>query len=626
MSPAVSAEPLWKISGVRFFCPPVLWPREPIDLAIPPGRTVLLGPSGAGKTSLIEVLVRFTNPHGGSARGPARLAWVPQDHGLWQKHTVREHLTLVGATEEECDELLEAFDLGRPRDLPASILSVGEAARLSVARALAQKAPVIVMDEPLAHVDTARVGKYWRVIREHIARTGASFVFATHSPEIALAEAEHAICLRDGAVVFSGKIAELYEQPASEELANFLGLTNWLTPDDTRAWLGESWSSARSVRPERLLVETAQDGTQVVTDSRFFGSHAETDVRASDGSTRTFLHRPSETPAAGTRVKLRALLRAIVCLVLAAFFSAGCKRSDSTATISVKSWHTWMLPPDIPVKPLLTRMLSVEGVMQPTPRSLTTGPHDELAVMDTAGRVLIYDANGALLRQWKMLDVQFGKPEGIVWLKDDRIVVCDTHYRRLVWFDQKGNVLKTLGQHGKGRGEFIYPVGICLDAAENLYVCEYGGNDRVQVFTRDGDWLREFGSPGTGEAQFQRPSGLVWHEGKVFVADAINNRVLVFGDAGKFLGLLGAGADGKNAPIFNLPYDITLAPDGSLYVIEYGAGRLTKLSLDGKVLARYGESGTGEAQFATPWGLVADSQGRIFVADTKNRRIVALQL
>ena len=271
-------------------------------------------------------------------------------------------------------------------------------------------------------------------------------------------------------------------------------------------------------------------------------------------------------------------------------------------------------------------MLPTDGAMQPTPRSLTTGPHDELAVMDTAGRVLIYDADGALLRQWKMLDVQFGKPEGIVWLRDDRIVVCDTHYRRLVWFDQQGRVLKTLGQHGKGHSEFIYPVGICKDAVENLYVCEYGGNDRVQVFTRDGEWLREFGSPGTGTAQFQRPSGLVWHGGKVFVADAINNRVLVFSDAGKFLGLLGASADGKGAPAFNLPYDITLAPDGALYVIEYGAGRLTKLSLDGRVLGHYGSSGTGEAQFATPWGLVADSSMRVLVADTKNRRIVSLQL
>ena len=612
MSPAVSAEPLWQISGARFFGPPVLWPREPIHLAIPPGRTVLLGPSGAGKTSLIEVLVGFASPHGGSARGPADLAWVPQDHGLWRAHTVRENLTLVGATAEECDALLEAFDLGKLRDFHAHVLSVGEAARLSVARALAQKTPVIVMDEPLAHVDTARVGKYWRAIREHIGRTGASLVFATHAPDIALAEAEHAICLREGAVVFSGKVADLYEQPASEELANFLGPANWLTPDHARVWLGETWPAARCVRPERLLLEVAADSAHVVTGSRFFGSHAETDVRADGGSARTFHHRPNEPPATGTRVKLRALLRSLLCLTWLLFFSAGCKRDDGTATIAVKSWRTWMLPTD--------------GAVQPTPRSLTTGPHDELAVMDTAGRVLIYDANGALLRQWEMLDVQFGKPEGIVWLKDDLIVVCDTHYRRLVWFDQKGNVLKTLGQHGKGRGEFIYPVGICKDAAENLYVCEYGGNDRVQVFTRDGEWLREFGSPGTGTAQFQRPSGLVWHGGKVFVADAINNRVLVFSDAGKFLGLLGADADGKSAPIFNLPYDITLAPDGALHVIEYGAGRLTKLSLDGKLLGRYGSSGTGEAQFATPWGLVADSRGRIFVADTKNRRIVALQL
>ena len=612
MSPAVSAEPLWQISGVRFFCPPVLWPREPIDLAIPAGRTVLLGPSGAGKTSLIEVLVRFAAPNGGTMRGPAKIAWVPQDHGLWRAHTVREHLTLVGATEAECDTLLETFDLGRLRDLHASILSVGESARLSVARALAQQAPVIVMDEPLAHVDTARVGKYWRTIREHIARTGASFVFATHSPEIALAEAEHAICLNEGAVVFSGEVSELYEQPASEELANFLGPANWMTPDDARRWLGSEWPEARCIRPERLLVEPVASGTEAVTGSRFFGSHAETDLRAADGNTRTFIHRPTDPPATGTRVKLRALLRTIACIASLLFFSSGCKRDDGTATIPVKSWRTWMLPAD--------------GAVQPTPRSLTTGPHDELAVMDTAGRVLIYDAEGALLRQWKMLDVQFGKPEGIVWLKDDRIVVCDTHYRRLVWFDQQGRVLKTLGQHGKGHGEFIYPVGICKDAAENLYVCEYGGNDRVQVFTRDGEWLREFGSPGTGTAQFQRPSGLVWHNGKVFVADAINNRVLVFSDAGKFLGLLGADTDGKSAPGFNLPYDITLTPDGAFFVIEYGAGRLTKLSPDGKVLGRYGDSGTGEAQFATPWGLVADSRMRVFVADTKNRRIVALQL
>ena len=583
-----------------------------ISLAVPRGVTAVLGASGAGKTSLLNLLAGFEKPTSGKLRGDTRVAWVPQNDGLWPDCTAREHLTECGASTDEADRLLAAFDIGHCAKSRPAKLSHGERNRLAVARALAMTPRTLVFDEPLAHVDSARAGKFWRVIRGHVARGGVSFVFATHSPEIALAEAEHAICLRDGSVAFSGEIASLYEQPESEELANFLGPANWLTPDDAHTWLGETWTHARCVRPERTLVESAVDGAHIVTASRFLGSHAETDLQMDNGCTRTFLHRPREAPVTRSRVKLRALLRAIVCLVLAAFFSTGCKRNDSTATIAVKSWRTWMLPTDGPV--------------QPTPRSLTTGPHDELAVMDTAGRVLIYDANGALLRQWKMLDVQFGKPEGIVWLKDDRIVVCDTHYRRLVWFDQQGQVLKALGQHGKGRGEFIYPVGICLDAAENLYVCEYGGNDRVQVFTRDGEWLREFGSRGTGPGQFERPSGLVWRDGKVFVADAINNRVHIFTDAGKYLGLLGAGADGSSAITFNLPYDITLAPDGNFYVIEYGGGRLLRISPEGKLLAQYGHTGSGEGEFATPWGVVADSRSRIFVADTKNRRIVSLQL
>jgi len=608
MSPAVSAEPLWQLSGIRFFGSPTGWPREPFDLAIPPGRTALLGESGAGKTSLIEVLVGFSKPSGGIVRGPAKLAWVPQDHGLWHKHTVREHLTLVGASAEESDALLAEFDLGKLAGSKAAALSLGEAARLSVARALAQNAPVVVMDEPLAHVDSARAGKYWRAIREHITRTQASFILATHTPEIALSEAEHAICLREGSVAFTGKVAELYENPTSPEMANFLGPANWMTSRDASQWLGEQWSNARCVRPERIVIEPASDGPHTVSDSRFFGSCTETTLCAEDGRSHTFFHRPAEAPRTGLRVKLRILLRTLTSLMLLGLCLAGCKRGAQTDELAVKSWRTWMLPAD--------------GAVQPTPRSLATGPHDEIAVMDTAGRVLIYDANGALLRQWKMLDVQFGKPEGIVWLKDDRIVVCDTHYRRLVWFDQQGNVLKTLGQHGKGHGEFIYPVGICKDAAENLYVCEYGGNDRVQVFTRDGEWLREFGTPGTGAGQFQRPSGLAWHEGKVFVADAINNRVLVFTDAGKFIGPLG----GAQLPAFNLPYDIAFAPDGNLYVIEYGAGRLSRISPDGKLLGRYGRTGRGDGEFATPWGLTVDSKMRVLVADTMNRRLVSLQL
>lgn len=262
------------------------------------------------------------------------------------------------------------------------------------------------------------------------------------------------------------------------------------------------------------------------------------------------------------------------------------------------------------------------GATQPTPRSLTVGPNDQLAVLDTAGRILIYDANGKLLRQWKMLDVQFGKPEGIVWLKDNRLVVCDTHYFRLVWFDLEGRMLKTVGKRGHGPGEFVFPVGICTDANENLYVCEYGGHDRIQKFTREGELLAEFGSSGTEPGQFQRPSGLTWHDGQIYIADAVNNRIHHYTDSGKYVGLLGK----PELPTLNLPYDITIAPDGCLYIVEYGAGRLSKFTTDGELLGTFGKTGQGTDEFATPWGLTVNSKMQVFVADTKNRRLVTLQL
>jgi len=294
-------------------------------------------------------------------------------------------------------------------------------------------------------------------------------------------------------------------------------------------------------------------------------------------------------------------------LALAAAIWSGCSR-QGIKQLDAREWKTWQLPP--------------EGPSMPTPRSLATGPHDELAVLDTAGRVTIYDPAGALVRQWHMLDVSVGKPEGIVFLRDGRIVICDTHYFRIVYFDAEGHWLRNFGQKGEGRSEFVYPVGICKDPEENLYICEYGGHDRVQKFTREGEWLGEFGTFGTARDQFQRPSGLTWHDGKIYVADAINNRVLIFTDKGQFVGNLG---DPQPA-VFDLPYDIALGPDRLFYVIEYGAGRLSRLNPNGKLLGQLGKTGGGTGEFATPWGLTIDSTGQIYVADTKNRRIVSLRL
>ena len=262
-----------------------------------------------------------------------------------------------------------------------------------------------------------------------------------------------------------------------------------------------------------------------------------------------------------------------------------------------------------------------EGLKIPAPRAVTAAPDGAIYVLDNVGRVLAFDAQTKPVRQWWMPECSVGKPERILVARDGRLVVADTHYHRVVIFDAAGNVQFMFGEKGEGPGEFIYPVAVAEDDRQNLYVCEYGGNDRVQVFRPDGTYVSEFGKCGAGPGEFQRPSGVVWRDGLLYIADAFNNRIHVFHEDGRPADL----PDGAFSADLHYPYDIAAAPQGEFYVVEYGAGRVTKFSSTGRLLGRYGTTGADAGQFETPWGLSVDPAGRVLVADTGNRRLVRLQ-
>jgi ABC-type multidrug transport system ATPase subunit/DNA-binding beta-propeller fold protein YncE len=616
---------LWQLEGVG------LGQRlRDITLRIEPGVTAVLGHSGAGKTSLLNLLVGFEKPDAGKLtaefnRGSHRISlfWVPADGGLWPHLTVAEHIAVVAQASrlrisetaapethrrDACatNRWLEEFDLTHRRDSRPDTLSAGEQARLSVARALAADAAVLVMDEPLEHVDPSRVGKYWQIIRRHLAEKNTSLIFATHSPRPVLAEARRVICLRDGCVHYDGEVEKLYWHATSPELAGCLGEANWMEPEASCLWLRREEPAARCFRPEQISVQPDEQSPFVVESSRFQGAVAEVELRHEPtGAVRTFYHRPSSNHLAqGTRIVLKTLVCLLFCLHV-----AGCRQSSTGPAIPVAEIHSWSVPP--------------EGLLQPAARSLTIGNHGEVIALDTGGRVLVYAADGSIARQWQMPESKNGNPEGVCVLRDGRIVVGDTHYHRVVVFAPGGQTFTTFGKEGQGPGEFIYPVAVAKDAQENLYIAEYGSNDRVQKFTSDGKFLLAFGAFGTKPGEFQRPSGLVWHDGKIYAADAFNNRIQVFTDDGKFLKIL----DSSEQPLaLRFPYDLKLGPDDTLYAVEYGAGRVTRFDLNGRLLGRFGTTGSGAGQFATPWGIAVDSQKRIYVADTGNRRIVELQM
>ncbi len=295
---------------------------------------------------------------------------------------------------------------------------------------------------------------------------------------------------------------------------------------------------------------------------------------------------------------------ALLAVALLGSATSGCGRRTSDHLYQHEA--VWPMPP------------SATGI--PAPRSLCTTTNGELVVLDTIGRVLVYDSDSTLVRQWKMPATSVGRPEGIVELLDGSILVADTHYHQMVKFSPDGVVLATWGSKGEGPGEFIYPVAVTQATDGSIYVAEYGGNDRIQVFTRQGDYLRSFGSFGTDEGQFQRCSGLTFLKGRLYIADAINNRIQVYTPEGERVATFSAAGD----TAFRFPYDITTTPEGTLAVIEYSAGRITLIDGDGGLIGRYGTTGRGEGGFATPWGIAAGGDGRLFVADTGNHRIVVV--
>jgi len=602
----------------------------PLNLLVPRGVTAVLGPSGAGKTTLLNLLTGFQRPTSGQVHRErsidhARLQmfWCPPDFGLWSDCTVREHLERVmpstgishshlddtGATGRNAaiEELLGCFGLLDKSDSYPDLLSRGEQSRLAVCRAVASDAEFLVLDEPLVHLEPLLLRELWRTVLR-IRPGNLTTVFSTHEPDLVLAGAQHAICLAGGRIEFSGPVQDLYHSPPSEALAWYLGPANWVTVDDARQWLGESFSRERAVRPEEVTVTTEENGNCLVKTVGMLGGMSAVELvnRASGQSRRWLVSGALGRLQSGARVKLRFCWHAL--LIAWLLFVSGCVRTPDNPTPVGSEIGEWVLP--------------AEGIRIPGPRALHA-TRDRLLVLDNVGRVLAYGFDGNLQTQWWMPEYSVGRPEKICELPDGRLAVADTHYHRVVLFRRDGRLDGMLGGYGLEPGQFIFPVATACDAEGNLYVCEYGGNDRIQKFSPEGRFLVSMGGAGTGRGQFQRPSGMVISGDRLYVVDAFNNRIQVFSCAGEFLEVLGEQL--SNPPDLVYPYDVALGPQSDLYVVEYGAGRVTRLDLAGNLLGQSGSEGGAVGRFKTPWGLTVDAGGVVYVADTGNRRIVQLK-
>ncbi len=285
---------------------------ERVSLSLRGGITAVLGSSGAGKSTLLNILVGFEKPDAGHIRSLPGINgnrlpvfWVPQEEGLWPHLTAREHLRTAASPATDVDPFLAMFDLSALGDRRPDQLSVGERSRLSVARALAAAAAVLVMDEPLAHVDRSRADACWDALISHVRQTGTSLVYATHSPCAVLGYADRVVYLRRGRVHHDGTVDDLYRHPPTCDLAECLGPANWFEPAETETWLGTGMESPVCCRPAHTALQPDGNAPLTVARARFSGDTVVAELAHDGGATRRIvLALRAYRPRTGDRVRI----------------------------------------------------------------------------------------------------------------------------------------------------------------------------------------------------------------------------------------------------------------------------------------------------------------------------------
>jgi sugar lactone lactonase YvrE len=256
------------------------------------------------------------------------------------------------------------------------------------------------------------------------------------------------------------------------------------------------------------------------------------------------------------------------------------------------------------------------------PRAIAIDRQDRLFVVDFTARIQVYDREGNYQGiTWTTPDYRNGRPSGLSIDNQGNLIVSDSHYHCFRIYSPQGKQLRVLGgRAGTGPGELGYVSDVVQDADGFYYVAEFGENQRISKFTREGTFVCSWGEAGKAPGQFARARALaLGPEGNLYVADACNHRIQVFSRSGKLVRLFGEA--GSEPGQLYYPYDLAFNSRNILYVVEFGNHRVQKFDLEGKSLGCWGGPGREPGRLHCPWALAVDSQDHIHVVDTENHRV-----
>ena len=328
-----------------------------IDLSIEPGGfVVLLGPSGGGKTTLLNILGGFLEPTTGRvfidgqdvtdippAKRPTTTVF--QDYALFPHMSVAGNVAFglkmrsmaKGDRNPRIARALDMVGLGHLAERRIHQLSGGQRQRIALARALVVEPSVLLLDEPLGALDMKLRRQMQEELKAIQKRVGTTFIHVTHDQEEAMAIADTIVVMNEGSIEDKGAPERIYLRPASRFTANFMGENNIIegrirgiegaslrieTPLGEFEIDGQGETGNHvvlSLRPEHVHAGPGDArvalGTATVEDTGFFGTHHQCTVRM-DGMNEPFRVRLPQTamPRPGNVLNLFAALSDFVLL------------------------------------------------------------------------------------------------------------------------------------------------------------------------------------------------------------------------------------------------------------------------------------------------------------------------
>jgi spermidine/putrescine transport system ATP-binding protein len=234
----------------------------------------LLGPSGCGKTTLLRIIAGFEQPESGTVLLDGKdVLPLPPDgrkaNTVFQNYALFPHLTVFenvafslrlkkqpeAAVRERVNEYLRLVELQTHGSKKPAQLSGGQKQRVAIARALINEPSVLLLDEPLSALD-AKLRQHMLIELDAIHdKIGITFIYVTHDQQEALSVSDRIAVMNAGKVLQVGTPQEIYEAPATDFVAKFIGETNLYE------------GSILSVNGELVTIESAEFGSVQVTDT-----------------------------------------------------------------------------------------------------------------------------------------------------------------------------------------------------------------------------------------------------------------------------------------------------------------------------------------------------------------------